>query len=87
MQDLLPDALGANTAKGYQAMQVVDVWRNSLGGMMSRYSARERFADGTLFVTITSSALRQELFMHRKAVIEKINAELGSALVRDIIFC
>lgn len=87
MKDLLPSALGANAAKGFEAMQIVDAWKKVLGQLMAKYSARERFSGGTLFVTITSPALRQELFMNRKAVIEKINAELGSALVKEVIFC
>lgn len=87
LKDLLPDALGANTAKGFEAMQVVDAWRKILGAIMVKYSARERFENGTLFITITSPALRQELFMNRQSVAEKINAELGSAIVKEVIFC
>jgi len=87
MKDVLPSALGANAAKGFRAMQVQAAWRKVLGPLMSQYSSRERFADGTLFITITSPALRQELFMNRSSVIEKINAELGSALVKEIVFC
>jgi len=87
MKDLLPSALGANAAKGFEAMQVIDAWRMVLGQTMMKYSVREHFNDGKLFVTVTSPALRQELFMSRASVIEKINAELGSALVKEVIFC
>lgn len=87
MKDVLPSALGANAAKGFQAMQVQSAWRTILGPLMAQYSMCERFTNGTLFVTINSPALRQELFMNRSSVIEKINAELGSALVKNIVFC
>lgn len=87
LKDLLPTALGPNTAKGFEAMQVVDAWRKILGTLMVKYSARERFENGVLYVKITSPALRQELFMNRQSVIEKINAELGSAIVKEIVFC
>lgn len=87
LKDLLPSALGTNAAKGFEAMQVIEAWRKVLGQLMVKYSARERFNDGTLFVTITSPALRQELFMNRQSVVEKINAELGSASVKEVIFC
>lgn len=86
MKEILPSALGANAAKGFEAMQVQEVWRRILGPVMSQYSTKEKFRDGTLFVTITSPALRQELFMSRRSVIEKLNTELGSVLVKEIIF-
>jgi len=86
MKELLPTALGTNAAKGFEAMQVVEAWRNVLGQLMVKYSARERFENGTLFVTVTSSALRQELFMNRQSIVEKINAEIGSAIVKEVIF-
>lgn len=88
--DILPQVLshsiGANAVAGLQAMQVVKTWRDTLGRTMVRYSSHERFSDGTLFVKISSSAFRQELFMNRDSVISKINGSIGSDIVKQIVF-
>lgn len=88
--DILPQVLnrsiGASAVAGLQAMQVVKTWRDALGRTMVRYSSHEHFSDGTLFVSISSAALRQELFMNRDSVVAKINETIGSDIVKRIVF-
>lgn len=85
LKDVLGDALGPKATEGLRAMRVVETWCDLLGTAMGRYSTAERFESGTLYVTIRSAALRQELFMNRTAVIEKINKRFGIDVVKQLV--
>ncbi len=89
LADLLPElldkSLGMNSAAGLRAVRVVNVWKDVLGATMGRYSSREKFENGVLVVKIQSAALRHELFMNRKSVIDKVNQKYGSEVVKQLI--
>jgi hypothetical protein len=39
-----------------------------------------------LFVTVTSSVLRQELLMNRRSLVAKLNAFVNAQVITDIVF-
>ena len=84
MSTVLGDALGASAMEGLRALRVVEIWRETLGTTMSRYSSHERFDKGTLYAAIQLPALRQELFMNRATIIKKINDQLGIDFVKAL---
>jgi hypothetical protein len=68
------------------AILVVKEWREMLGPAMVRYSENEVFENGALKVRIKSAVLRNDLFMQRTELIEKLNERIGRRLVFAIVF-
>ena len=65
--------VGAESAKGLDAVHAIDTWRKMLGPTMVRYSEGETFENGALKVRIKSAVLRNDLFMQRTELIQKLN--------------
>ncbi len=82
----LRKVVGPKSMEGLDAILVVKEWREMLGPAMSRYSENEVFEDGALKLRIKSAVLRNDLFMQRTELIEKLNEKIGRRLVFAIIF-
>lgn len=64
---------------------VIEAWRMVLGSLAD-YSTGLELRDGMLHVHITSPMLRNDLFMQRTSLIEKLNAAIGRRVVFGIVF-
>jgi len=53
---------------------------------MARYSEGETFENGALRVRIKSAVLRNDLFMQRTELIQKLNQQLGKQIIYAITF-
>ena len=78
--------VGPESSNALDAVHVVNTWRQMLGTTMVRYSEGEIFQDGALRVRIKSAVLRNDLFMQRTNLIEKLNQQLGNKIVFTITF-
>ena len=78
--------VGPESSKALDAVHVVNTWREMLGPTMIRYSEGETFQDGALRVRIKSAVLRNDLFMQRTELIQKLNTQLGRQIVFAITF-
>lgn len=78
--------VGPESSKALDAVHVVNTWREILGPTMIRYSEGETFQDGALKVRIKSAVLRNDLFMQRTELIQKLNSQLGRQIVFAITF-
>ena len=78
--------VGPESYKALDAVHVVNTWRQMLGPTMARYSEGETFENGALRVRIKSSVLRNDLFMQRTELIQKLNTQLGRQIVFAITF-
>ena len=78
--------VGPESYKALDAVHVVNTWRQMLGPAMVRYSEGETFQDGALRIRIKSSVLRNDLFMQRTELIQKLNTQLGRQIVFAITF-
>ena len=78
--------VGSESSKALDAVHVVNTWREMLGPTMIRYSEGETFQDGALKVRIKSAVLRNDLFMQRTELIQKLNTQLGRQIVFAITF-
>ncbi len=78
--------VGPESSKALDAVHVVNTWREILGPTMIRYSEGETFQDGALKVRIKSAVLRNDLFMQRTELIQKLNTQLGRQIVFAITF-
>ena len=65
--------------------KLVDQWPGICGPMIASHTS-VKVRDKILFVTVDSSALRQELLFMKETLISKQNKASGRELIRDIVF-
>lgn len=68
------------------AARIVEAWAVLAGPKINGVTESAWVKGDTLYVKIRSSAWRQELHLRREAWRERLNGELGSELVREIVF-
>ena len=65
--------------------QVVEAWGTVVGEGVARHTTATSIRDGVLFVDVDSSVWMQELQLLRGEIIERLNAHLGQAFVKQIV--
>ena len=66
--------------------RIPDVWPRVVGDIVASYTVRlEIKTGGRLFVYLSSSVVRNEIFMQRAALKEAINRAVGSDILTTII--
>jgi hypothetical protein len=66
--------------------RAVNAWPEIVGQRTALASRNVRIYNQKLYVEISSPALRNNLFMQRKALVKKINGFVGADVISDIIF-
>ncbi len=66
--------------------RLINAWGDVLGDAVSSYTKDIYISNQVLYVTLTSSVLRHELFMNRKQLVRKLNEHVGAAVITAIIF-
>ncbi len=67
-------------------VQLVQNWEKIMGKPIAMKTQQLYFKDGKLFVRLTSAPLKHELNMSKSKVIELLNMESGSDVVKDVVF-
>ncbi len=82
LKDVLDDMIRDMRIDGkMEEMNVRKYWYELMGAYITNHTSRIYYRDGKLFVTMDSSALKQELFMAR----EKIRADLNKRMEKEVI--
>ena len=69
-----------------QEYDAVVCWEEEVGERIARMTKATRIVQGTLFVHVRTSTWRNELTLRKKEIIERLNARIGTAVVKDIKF-
>lgn len=64
--------------------RAVDAWDVIAGQTVARYTAEKYIRNQTLFVKITSPALRQDLSMMRTQLVKRLNDHVGSFVIAEV---
>ena len=72
-------------ASGLRALQVTEVWEKLMGKTIAKYTDRIEIVNGTLFISTGVGPLRQELMYQRDQILQRVNEELGEAVVREVV--
>ncbi len=64
--------------------KVVEQWPVVMGDLIARFTRKVELKNGVLMVYLTSSALRQELFLARFELVKKMNDAVGAEIVKDV---
>ena len=71
--------------KGLDSVQVEAAWRDLMGNGVQAYTQHIKLQNGTLYVSLTSSVLREELSYGKDKIIKMINEELGKEVVQKVV--
>ncbi|HLV46029.1 MAG TPA: DUF721 domain-containing protein [Flavobacterium sp.] len=77
---------GYRLDKGIDAVEVKNIWYSEMGNGVKNYTQEVIFRKNTLFVTLTSAVLREELNYGKELIIQKLNEALGKELIQSIVF-
>ena len=66
--------------------RAVNLWQVIVGPTVGRVTKNVYIKNGTLYVQLTSSVVKQELIMLKSKIINKINEAVGTGVVKDIYF-
>lgn len=69
-----------------EMLQIFDMWEEAVGETVSINAKPAAFKGNLLLVHVSSSAWMHHLFFQKHDLIKKINATLGSDLVRELKF-
>ena len=67
--------------------RLVEAWPQIAGPLVQRYTLNTYIYNQTLFVRLSSPALRSELSMRRQELINQLNQYVGSQVISDIRLC
>lgn len=84
--DVLKEFIQVNKLQG--GMDKIDVeaaWKSLMGNGVNSYTKEVLLKGTTLYVSLTSSVLREELSYGKQKIIAMINDELRKDVVKDII--
>jgi predicted nucleic acid-binding Zn ribbon protein len=72
--------------KPLKERQLVSSWESLLGRSVARATSKIYLKDGKLFVHLSSSVVKNELYMLQDEIIRKLNEAAGEQLVTSIVF-
>jgi predicted nucleic acid-binding Zn ribbon protein len=87
LKDAIYDLLEAYRIRGkYDQSYIINHWNAMMGETIANRTTRIFFKDETLFVELSSSALKNELSMSKEKVVTLLNKEIGRDVVKKVVF-
>ncbi|MGB7392798.1 MAG: DUF721 domain-containing protein [Pricia sp.] len=71
--------------KGMDKVEVREAWANLMGNGVNNYTSAIELRGDTLFISLSSSVLREELGLGKSKIITMLNEELGRDLVKKLV--
>ncbi len=71
--------------KGMDKVNAREAWKNLMGNGVNNYTTAIELRANTLFVSLSSSVLREELSHGKSKIISMLNEELGKELVKKLV--
>jgi len=71
--------------KGMDKVDAREAWSRLMGNGVNNYTTAVELKNDTLFVSLSSSVLREELSLGKSKIIAMINEELGKELVKKLV--
>ncbi len=66
-------------------IDLVNRWEEIVGKSINRHTLKIFLSGTTLYLTLDSSVVRQELHYNKKKLLERIAETMGEELVKDIV--
>ncbi|UCD60496.1 MAG: DUF721 domain-containing protein [Flavobacteriaceae bacterium] len=71
--------------KGMDKVMVREAWEQVMGNGVNNYTTAVELRNNTLFISLSSSVLREELSHGKSKIIDMLNEELDKDLVKNIV--
>jgi hypothetical protein len=71
--------------KGLDKVLVKEAWTSLMGNGVNNYTTGLDLRNGTLFVSLSSSVLREELSLGKSKIVNLLNEEVGREVVKKIV--
>ena len=62
-----------------------EVWAEKMGTTINEYTTKIQLKNEVLYLTITASALKQELTYKKENIIDVLNESLGSEYIKSVV--
>ena len=87
LSEVLNDFFSENpvVAEKLAENRLINAWETTLGKATSRYTERLYIRNKTLYVSLSSSVLRNELSLCRSDLIVRLNKEAGMDVINQIV--
>jgi len=86
LHEVLKDFVKANKLqKGLDKIEVRDVWVKLMGNGVNSYTTSIHLQNNTLYIQLSSSALREELSYGKEKIIAMLNEDLGKELIKKLV--
>jgi hypothetical protein len=66
--------------------RIIDRWPEVVGKGISSYTSSLYIKNQTLYMHVSSPALREELLMARSVLVKNLNQAVGAQVICDIVF-
>lgn len=66
--------------------RLIDAWPTVMGDVIAGYTQNLYIRNQTLFVHLTSPALRADLYMQRQEIVRRLNESVGSQVIAEVRF-
>lgn len=84
--DVLHQYLRMNGLEGpLNEYRLLQAWEEVMGEGVARYTTQKYLRNQTLYVHLTSAALKADLMMRRGEIIKQLNENVGSIVIYDLI--
>ena len=70
---------------GLNNVKVQSLWKKTMGINVNSYTTEIHLKNKTLYVSLSSSVLRQELSYGKQKIIDLINDEIGTKIINKIV--
>ena len=70
----------------YNQYRLVKAWPSVMGSLVQRYTGDIFIKNQTLYVQITSPAVKQNLMMEHRSLARRLNEYVGAQVIEDIHF-
>jgi len=74
-----------NLEKGLDKVNVKDAWQKLMGNGITNYTTAIELKRDTLYIQLSSSALREELSYGTQKIINLLNEELGKTVINKLV--
>lgn len=71
--------------KGMDKVNAREAWKKLMGNGVNNYTTAIELRNETLFISLSSSVLREELSYGKSKIIAMLNEELGKELVKKLV--
>ena len=86
ISDILKEFVEANNLQsGLDKVNIREAWANMMGNGVNNYTTDVKLDRDTLYVSLTSSVLREELSCGKQKIIDMLNESVGKDVVKKLV--